>query len=115
MGNGKINVQINYTALNGKLDKAVTLAQTWLDNEVIADSSPYMPFMTGDLSKSARIVEAGTIEYNSPYARKMYYGEHFNFNKTHNQLAGAYWFERAKGVNNKKWINGVNQIMRGEI
>lgn len=109
---GNVKVELNYGMIDARYKRSITQAQKWLDNEIIADTSPYTPFMTGALNKSARVVKDGEIEYNAPYANRMYHGDNFTFNQSHNRLAGPYWFERSKAVNKQKWVDGVRSIVK---
>lgn len=73
--------------------------QMAIDNAVIRYSHPYCPFETGTLADSpyrASPPGQGEVIYETPYARRLYYGEDFNFNQDTNPLAGAYWVERMK-------------------
>lgn len=115
MADGVTRVTINASSIRTRVARGVDRAQLWLDNEIIADTSKYTPFMTGHLDRQVRAMGNGKIEYDVPYARKMYYGGDLTFNKVHHPLAGAFWFERSKAVNRQKWIDGVNRIVRGDI
>ena len=51
--------------------------QAFIDSECIRKMSPYTPFRSGILEKSATLgtkIGSGHIVYNSPYARYQYYG-----------------------------------------
>lgn len=91
-------------------------AQKMLDNEVIKDTEPYVPMRTGMLARSGQIgsvLGSGKVVYNAPYARRLYYGAHFNFSKDAHPLASAHWFEKSKAVNQKKWLDTVERIITG--
>lgn len=115
-----ITVKIDMPDLSEKYKKKTEQAQFLLDSQIVQDSSPYVPFRTGQLDESAlrssRIGE-GEIIYDTPYARHMYYGVHyrtgkrFNFNKTHHPLASEQWFEQAKSAYLDKWQNAVKEIL----
>ena len=112
---GEIKIDIDYGSISNKSKKAIDKAQLWLDNQVIVDSSPYTPFREGWLDGSANIPKPGKVEYNVPHGGRMYYGEHFNFNKSKHPLAGAFWVEKAKAANSGAWVNGVQKIVKGEV
>ena len=63
-------------------------------------TNKFVPFKTGALSN--RLVDVLTnknrasIIYRTSYARRMYYGDGFNFNKTHHPLVTSRWHEAAK-------------------
>ena len=48
-----VTLDIDVKALKERFSKDVKLAQAWLDEEVIADSDPYVPMDTGMLASSA--------------------------------------------------------------
>ncbi len=92
-------------------------AQKFLDNEVLKDSDPYVPKVEGALVGSGirgTAIGSGKVIYNEPYAKKMYYGLTFNFNKEQHPLASAQWFEKAKAVKKEEWIDGAEKIVKGE-
>ena len=101
---------------NKKLNPRTEQAQKWLDNEVLKDCGPYVPFRYGHLFRSgitATKVGSGEVEYNAPYAKRVYYGSGMHFSKDKHPQACAQWFEKAKGVNKEKWLDGVKKIMHG--
>lgn len=89
-------------------------AQKFLDNEVIKDSAPFVPMKTGQLVQSAirgTIIGSGTVVYNQVYARRLYYGQDFNFSREKHPQAQAYWFEAAKAIHKEKWVRGAGKIV----
>lgn len=117
----KINVKFIFKVIfdakrtASRFDPKFKEAQKWLDNEVVKDTTPNVPMDTGRLYKSA--IEAtkygsGEVVYNTPYARPNYYGKNRNFSKLKHPQAQAQWFEPSKAANKKKWIDGVNKIVR---
>ena len=53
---------------------ATTNANTILLSQVMKDTSPYVPFLTGSLNARTHVV-GNTIIYPGPYARYLYYGK----------------------------------------
>ena len=91
-------------------------AQKWLDNEVIKDTTPYVPMDSGELFKSAiksTKLGSGEVVYSKPYAAINYYGKGRNFSRDKHPQAQAQWFEPSKAVNKAKWIAGVEKIIKG--
>lgn len=87
-------------------------AQKWLDNQVIVDSTPYVPMRTGALYRSAEtgtVLGSGLVVWDSAYARRLYYGLDFNFSKEKHPDAQAQWFEAAKATCKQTWIRIVRQ------
>ena len=53
-------------------------AQAFIDSECIRLMIPYTPMNTGTLMRSVKLgtkIGSGTLKYQSPYARYLYYGE----------------------------------------
>ncbi len=54
--------------------RAASHADTILTSQVMKDTAPYVPFLTGSLNARTHIV-GNTIIYPGPYARYLYYGK----------------------------------------
>ncbi|MBR6102627.1 MAG: hypothetical protein IKP95_09375 [Ruminococcus sp.] len=99
-----------------RFDPKVKSAQKWLDNEVVKDTTPYVPMRTGQLYRSGITgtnYGSGVVEYTAPYAHRCYYGFNMHFSKLAHPQACAQWFEPSKAANKKKWVAGVRKIVRG--
>ena len=120
-------IKINVTSSIGTPDELLRKfhlekmgrAQTALDGAVVDFSVPYCPYRTGRLAYSPyqfSIFGSGTIEYNVPYARPMYYGQHngkeVNYNRSINPLAGSYWTDRMKADRIADLVDVVRRAMR---
>ena len=68
----RFNVKTDLTELEAVAD-ATTNANTILLSQVMKDTSPYVPFLTGSLNARTHVV-GNTIVYPGPYARYLYYG-----------------------------------------
>ena len=69
----RFTVQTDMTELEAVRD-AVTHADTILTSQVMKDTSPYVPFLTGSLNARTHVV-GNMIIYPGPYARYLYYGK----------------------------------------
>ena len=90
-----------------RLKSCRKMAQIALCNVIIRDTDPFVPFDTGMTAGSvmdASDKENGLIIYDTPYARKIYYGDAIHFHKDHHALATARWFEHAKAENLETWL-----------
>lgn len=107
-------LNLNVPATVKRLGSRFQKAQAFLDNEVIKDCTPYVPMRDGNLYRSAigSKIGSGKIVYNTPYARRLYYGLGFRFSKDKHPQACAQWFEKAKAVFLRSWINGVSKIVK---
>lgn len=111
-----------------RIDSVIERAQNRLDERVLSDCGPYVPFLGGQLRSSGHIVEPGTIEWNTPYAHYQYTGELYltedgrsyaekyeKKNPTgrplnyHEPGTGDHWFERAKQEHGQQWIDLVKR------
>ena len=109
-------LEINTQACIGRFNTKYSLAQKFLDNEVLKDSAPFVPMRTGNLMNSGQlgtVLGSGKIAYNAPYAKRMYYGVGFNFSKDKHPQACAQWFEKAKALKKRAWMKGVDKIIKG--
>lgn len=100
----KVMSQIN-DSVQELADKSLEKAIWAVSQEALKDSNKYIPFDTGALLRSS-IVETfatkGLIQYNTPYAKRLYYGISLNFSKDANPQASAYWWEKGtKGKGSK--------------
>lgn len=89
--------------------------QRFIDSEVMRVTDPYVPFDSGTLKSSAirhTKVGSGNVRYRTPYARRMYYGTHFNFQGA--PMRGAKWFDRMKANHKRDILRGAIKIAGGK-
>lgn len=93
-----------------RIEGNLSRAQCFVDSEVLRNSDPLTPRLTGALIKSGTlgtVIGSGEVSYNAPYARRQYY-EHNG-----QGLRGPKWFERMKTANKDKILEGAEKIARG--
>ena len=113
-------------ALARKLEGNITQTEHLVAQQVMKDTSPYVPALTGSLDRLTR-VEGNKIIYPGPYARYLYRGKlmvdpetgssyakkgaskvltdkNLVFNKATHQDAQSHWFEASKAQNLDKWL-----------
>jgi len=81
---------------------------------IIRDSDPYVPMATGATAQSPMVSsqkDAGIIIYDTPYARKIYYGNDINFSHDHHPKATARWFEHAKSEHGGSWVDAFSDAL----
>ena len=91
-------------------------AQQWLDKRVVQDTDKFVPMDIGMLAGSPRRATefgSGKVVYDTPYARRQYYGVNFNFSRDKHPNATHHWFEKAKSIFLKYWVSGVARVMGG--
>lgn len=108
MEKSKISIELDVNGIyrritsNNNLLFATTTLARHLD--------PYVPFRSGVLSRTVKPTVNG-VEYIQPYARRLYYGEKFNFTKAFHPLATAKWLEPMK-YNKTKMKEYTQEIER---
>ncbi|MEK4003023.1 minor capsid protein [Bacillus sp. FSL K6-2822] len=112
----RVNIRVDATAIEGKVIEATEQAQLALDEQVLKDSNFYIPKDTGEVERSGiRFSRPGEghIEWNTPYARRIYYNPQYNFSTDVNPNARGLWFEAAKARHVMDWARIVeNEIKR---
>ncbi|HDR7617034.1 MULTISPECIES: minor capsid protein [Bacillus] len=114
----RVNVRVDTHQIESKVMEATQKAQFALDEQVLKDSNFYIPKDTGELERSGiRFSRPGEghIEWNTPYARRIFYGVNFNFSKDSNPNARALFFEEAKARNVRDWARLVEQTMKDNL
>lgn len=130
-GNGEITSQLKWNNNIQRFNRQYSAAQTWLDNAVLKDSTPFVPMRTGALYKTGILGTTpgeGIVQWIAPYARYIYYGKvmtgpphgpkqatnkDLNISKAEHINAQAFWFEAAKAQKKPVWVNGVRRIAGG--
>ncbi|MEN1938974.1 minor capsid protein [Paenibacillus sp. 102] len=112
----RVNIQLDTQAIEGKVLEATEKAQFTLDQQVLKDSNFYIPKDTGELERSSLRFSRpgeGHIEWNTPYARRLYWNPQYNFSQDVNPNARGLWFEEAKARHVTDWARIVeNEIKR---
>lgn len=112
-------------SLPAKVAWAGSYAEDVVAQQILKDTDPYVPALTGSLSQRAR-VQDGEIIYPGPYARYLYAGKlmvdpntgssyapkggtkiltnkDLVFTKSMHPQAQSHWFEASKAQNLDKW------------
>lgn len=111
-----MSLDLNVGKCLNRFDPKYQLAQKRLDSEVVRCSTPYVPMKSGALMQSGeRGTKPGTglVQWNTPYAKRMYYGINYHFRKDLHPQACAEWFEKAKAVHKNNWIKLVQETLKG--
>ena len=127
--NGSVELEWNRDIL--RFNRQYSRAQAWLDNEVLKDSTPYVPMLTGYLYKSGTLMTVlgkGEVIWAGPYARYQYYrkvmkgprygpkyrtSKDLRYSTDAHSMAQAFWFEAAKAQNKTRWISGARRLAGG--
>lgn len=113
-------------AIKDKMAESCTRAESIVGQQVIKDTAPFVPALTGSLTIRTRL-DGNKIIYPGPYARFLYYGKvmvdpqtgstfapkggtkvltnrDLVFSKAMHPQAQSHWFEASKAQNLDKWI-----------
>lgn len=113
-------------AIKDKLAESCTRAESIVGQQVIKDTEPFVPALTGSLTIRTRL-DGNKIIYPGPYAQFLYYGKvmvdpqtgstfapkggtkvltnrDLVFSKAMHPQAQSHWFEASKAQNLDKWI-----------
>lgn len=71
--------------------------QQYLASQAAMGMDKFVPYRSGALAASVSVGADGTyITYNTPYARRMYYGDSFKFSHDQHPAAQAHWDDAYK-------------------
>lgn len=108
--NGKAKLEWNAT-FQQKWQGRYTVAQRFMDSEVLRRSEPFTPLLTSMLIKSGILgtdIGSGVVEWIAPYAKAQYYRPRIGTQT--GPLRGGFWFERMKAVAGSQIIAGARRI-----
>lgn len=97
-----------------KWTRRYSLAQKFVDSEVLRLSEPFTPLLTGTLIKTGILgtdVGSGAVKWIAPYARRQYYKGRVPGTSQTGPLRGRYWFERGKAVWGESLIAGAKKLI----
>lgn len=98
-----VNISIDLSGAQLKLSKQAEQSGRYaVANQALADMNPFVPFKDGPLRMSATIdVDGGAINYNMPYAHRMFYYHMYNYTTPG---TGPRWDLKAKGLFMSDWV-----------
>lgn len=120
--------------ITDKLAESCTRAESIVGQQVIKDTAPFVPALTGSLTIRTRL-DGNRIIYPGPYARFLYYGKvmvdpqtgstfapkggtkvltnrDLVFSKAMHPQAQSHWFEASKAQNLDKWIRIAEKAVK---
>ena len=124
-------------AIKDKLAESCTRAESIVGQQVIKDTAPFVPALTGSLTIRTRL-DGNKIIYPGPYARFLYYGKvmvdpetgstyapkggtkvltdkNLVFNTSGHNQAQSHWFEASKAENLDKWIRVADKAVKNGL
>lgn len=100
--------------IKNKMLRASKLAQYRVSAAVLSDSNRFIPMDTGVLKASGRLEnENKQVAWNTPYAHRVYNLAENNIRQQKNPNAKPKWFEWAKSLNIKNWIELARKTIEG--
>lgn len=131
---GSVDIKID----TKRIDENIRTAQKLLNEQIVADCDPLIPFQQGALRNSVNYpqgVYGSEIEWNTPYAHMLYVGEIYGPNipirdsegnitgwysppkkyptgrpiTYHTPGTGKEWFEEAKRLHKDDWLRLVRE------
>ena len=122
-------MQLKYKSVQIDIQKAIAKrglgtglrVQRFIDSEVLRQSEPYVPKLTGTLIKSGTIhtkIGTGEVVYKTPYGRRQYYENagRGREGSSNGGRRGKFWFERMKANHLETILIGAAKLAgcRGE-
>lgn len=121
-------------AIKDKLAESCTRAESIVGQQVIKDTAPFVPALTGSLTIRTRL-DGNKIIYPGSYARFLYYGKvmvdpqtgstfapkggtkvltnrDLVFSKAMHPQAQSHWFEASKAQNMEKWVRVADKAVK---
>ena len=129
----KVDVQ-GMDSVKESLASACSRAEHVLAQQVMKDTTPFVPALTGSLTQRTRVV-GNEVIYPGPYSRFLYYGKvmvdpatgsayapkgghkvvtdrDLVFNTTMHPQAQSHWFEASKAQNLEKWARVAEKAVK---
>lgn len=131
----KLSVDVSgMDAVKNALAKACGRAENVVAQQVMKDTAPFVPALTGTLTRMTRVM-GNEVIYHGPYARFLYYGKvmvdpttgstyapkggtkvvtdrNLVFNTTMHPQAQAHWFDASKAQNMEKWVRVADKAVK---
>lgn len=119
--------------VNRQIARACGRAESVLAQQVMKDTIPFVPALTGSLTQRTRVV-GNEVIYPGPYARFLYYGKvmvdpatgstyaqkggtkmvtdrNLVFSNAMHPQAQSHWFEASKAQNLDKWVRVADKAV----
>jgi hypothetical protein len=112
--NGKAELTWN-TSFKNRWEAVYSVAQKYVDSEVLRRCAPLVPLRTGMLVQSGILGTfegSGLVQYIAPYSKAQYYMKRKVGSETGTQR-GSFWFERMKAVHKQSILDEAQKKMRG--
>ena len=115
IGKGKAVLTWNNNFVD-KWQGRYSLAQKFVDSEVLRHCEPYIPMQTGMLIKSGILgtyIGSGKVKWIAPYSRRQFYGGRLPGTSAFGPLRGRRWFDRMKATWGAAILRGARKLAGG--
>lgn len=111
----RVEVKVDLSGIEARLgDAAMREKQAAFAARVAFETRDYVPYESGTLQGSEPLssdYEAGTVEWNTPYAGYVVAMPESSIKKTHNPNARANWPQAAKSERLGAWQDYAQKLM----
>lgn len=114
----RIKVTTHLSGIAGKINSAKQRAIPIVTNEVVKLGNQFVPMDSSALMQSALAhsdFQAGKAIWQTPYARRQYYGTWHNFSKDRNPNAQAMWAHKALSTYKAQLSQVAERAVKGNI
>jgi len=102
-----VNVTVNIRGMKAKVQpQNIQRGRFAMANQILADSTPFIPKKNNDLRDSGRVSPDGMrVIWDTPYARAQYEGRSGSrvFRNYSTPNTGKHWDKRAKALHIRDW------------
>lgn len=106
----KVNVEQDLSGIPIRIKGMTKAGQYALANQAHADMNNYVPALNYNLRNQSYVSgDNKEIIYNTPYARKQFYVQHFNYTTPG---TGSRWDLKAQAIHLGSWVKITKQAMR---
>lgn len=113
-----LKVKVDMGNIEEKVSESLNQGQFALDQQVLKDSNYFIPKDQGYLEESGILhskIGEGEIIWRTPYARRLYYNPQYNFSTDKNPNARGMWFEHAKSLKLKSWLDVAKNEVKNRL
>lgn len=128
-----LKVAVDLAPITSRLADAAETAERVVAEQVMKDTDPYTPMLTGNMRSRTR-AEGNKVIYPGPMSQYLYYGKlmvdpetgsafarknvrkvltdkNLVFNHSSHADAQSFWFEASKAQNLEKWVRAAEKAV----
>lgn len=96
-----------------KVDKISEAALEAVGQQALKNMADSVPYDSGELYRSGIMksqVDSLTLTWDTPYAKRMYYGVNLNFSKDHSSRAQAMWAHKDWDIHKGQYTGIIEKM-----